>query len=150
MKNNVIKGRDGLSFLNLKESPKAKVASKDSTLENQINKGMQNAIHEYLSKTWGDYYFEIESDIFKVDKVKNDGEVVETKSDTPTRIKEYRIVLPTNNGTQVKGQKIGRCFRLGKAQTYLQGVKTEACLYYTKSGKTYYYDDKGNIKSEKA
>ena len=37
MKNSVIKGRDGLSFLNLKESPKAKVASKDSTLENQIN-----------------------------------------------------------------------------------------------------------------
>ena len=72
---NVIKGRDGLSFLNLKETPQTKVASKDSTLENQINKGMQNAIHQYLSEKWGDYYFEIESDIFKVDKpIKGDSE----------------------------------------------------------------------------
>ena len=150
MKKDVIKGRDGLSFLNLKEAPKTiKGASKDSSLENQINKGMQEVIHKYLSEKWSDYYFEIETDSFGVDKVKTNGEVVETTNDTPTPIKEYRVVLPTNNGTQVKGTKIGRCFRLGKTQTYLQGVKTSACMYYKKSGVTYYYDKDGKLKSEK-
>ena len=140
---------DGLTFLNLSAPTQTKSVSKESTIENQINKGMQNAIHEYLVKEWSEYYKLIQTDSFGVDKNKTNGDVSHTKNDTPTALNDWRVVLPTNNGTSVKGKKVGRCFRLGKTQTYLQGVQTEACCYYTESGKTYYYDEKGNVISDK-
>ena len=144
-----LNSRDGLTFLNLSAPTQTKSVSKESTIENQINKGMQNAIHEYLVKEWSEYYKLIQTDSFGVDKNKTNGDVSHTKNDTPTALNDWRVVLPTNNGTSVKGKKVGRCFRLGKTQTYLQGVQTEACCYYTESGKTYYYDEKGNVISEK-
>ena len=144
-----LNSRDGLTFLNLSAPTQTKSVSKESTIENQINKGMQNAIHEYLVKEWSEYYKLIQTDSFGVDKNKTNGDVSHTKNDTPTALNDWRVVLPTNNGTSVKGKKVGRCFRLGKTQTYLQGVQTEACCYYTESGKTYYYDDKGNVISDK-
>ena len=140
-----INSRDALTFLNLDAPQQTKSVSKESTIENQINKGMQNAIHEYLVKEWSEYYKQIQTDSFGVDRQKTSGELVHTKNDTPTPLNDWRVVLPTNNGTSVKGKKIGRCFRLGKTQTYLQGVQTEACCYYTESGKTYYYNEKGEI-----
>ena len=145
----ILKSRDALTFLNLNAPQQEKSVSKESTIENQINKGMQNVIHEYLVKEWSEYYKLIQTDSFGVDKNKTSGDVVHTKNDTPTALNDWRVVLPTNNGTSVKGKKVGRCFRLGKTQTYLQGVQTEACCYYTESGKTYYYDDKGNVISDK-
>ena len=144
-----LNSRDGLTFLNLSAPTQTKSVSKESTIENQINKGMQNAIHEYLVKEWSEYYKLIQTDSFGVDKNKTNGDVSHTKNDTPTALNDWRVVLPTNNGTSVKGKKVGRCFRLGKTQTYLQGVQTEACCYYTESGKTYYYDEKGNVISDK-
>ena len=145
----VISSRDALSFLNLDAPQTEKKVSKDSTIENQINKGMQNAIHEYLVKNWSQYYKRITTDSFGIDKHKKDGELVHTTNDTPTPLNDWRVVLPTNNGTTVKGKKVGRCFRLGKQSTYLKGVTLEACCYYTENGKTYYYDDKGNIITKK-
>ena len=144
-----LNSRDGLTFLNLSAPTQTKSVSKESTIENQINKGMQNAIHEYLVKEWSEYYKLIQTDSFGVDKNKTNGDVSHTKNDPPTALNDWRVVLPTNNGTSVKGKKVGRCFRLGKTQTYLQGVQTEACCYYTESGKTYYYDEKGNVISDK-
>ena len=144
-----LNSRDGLTFLNLSAPTQTKSVSKESTIENQINKGMQNAIHEYLVKEWSEYYKLIQTDSFGVDKNKTSGDVVHTKNDTPTALNDGRVVLPTNNGTSVKGKKVGRCFRLGKTQTYLQGVQTEACCYYTESGKTYYYNDKGEVITDK-
>ena len=145
----ILKSRDALTFLNLDAQQQVKSVSKESTIENQINKGMQNVIHEYLVKSWGEYYKQIQTDSFGVDKNKTNGDIVHTNNDTPTPLNDWVVVLPTNNGTTVKGKKVGRCFRLGKTQTYLQGVQTEACCYYTESGKTYYYDDKGNVISDK-
>ena len=146
MKNNVINNRDGLSFLNTEARPQTKNVSKSSSLENQINKGMQNACHEYLVKEWSEYYKMISTDFFKVDRQKVNGDVIETKDDTPIPLNgEYRIVIPTDNGTTVKGKKVGLCFRLGHQQTYLQGVQTEACCYYTVDGKTYFYNEKGEV-----
>ena len=141
----ILKSRDALTFLNLNAPQQEKSVSKESTIENQINKGMQNVIHEYLVKSWGEYYLNITTDAFGVDKNKTNGDVAHTKGDTPTALNGWRVVLPTNNGTSVKGKKVGRCFRLGTPQTYLQGVKTQACCYYTESGKTYYYNDKGEV-----
>ena len=141
----IINNRDALSFLNLNAPQKEVSVSKDSTIENQINKGMKKVIHEYLVKEWGEYYKHIQTDKFGVDTKKTNGDVKETTNDVPTRVDEYYIVLPTNNGTSVKGKKVGRCFRLGTAQTYLQGIKTTACCYYTESGKTYYYDKNGKV-----
>jgi hypothetical protein len=106
---------------------------------------MKKVIHEYLVKEWGEYFIHIQTDKFGIDTKKTNGDVKETKNDKPTRVDDYFIVLPTNNGTTVKGQKVGRCFRLGKAQTYLDGIKTTACCYYTSSGKTYYYDKDGKV-----
>ena len=145
----ILKSRDALTFLNLNAPQQEKSVSKESTIENQINKGMQNAIHEYLVKEWSEYYKLIQTDSFGVDKNKTNGDVAHTKSDTPTALNGWRVVLPTNNGTSVKGKKVGRCFRLGTPQTYLQGVKTQACCYYTESGKTYYYNDKGEVITDK-
>ena len=111
---------------------------------------MQNACHEYLIKEWGEYYKMISTDYFKTDRKKVNGETIETKDDLPIALSgEYRIVLPTDNGTTVKGKKVGKCFRLGHQQTYLQGVQTEACCYYTVDGVTYYYDDKGEVITKK-
>jgi|TARA_R110000765_G_scaffold400021_1_gene494886 hypothetical protein len=144
-----LKSRDGLTFLNLDAKQQVKSVSKESTIENQINKGMQNVIHEYLVKTWGEYYMDINTDAFGVDKKKTNGDTVHTNNDTPLSFEGWAVVLPTNNGTTVKGQKVGRCFRLGTQQTYLQGVKTRACCYYTVNGKTYYYNDKGEVITDK-
>ena len=144
-----INSRNGLTFLNLDAKQQVKSVSKESTIENQINKGMQKVIQEYLAKNWGEYYKHIQTDSFGVDKNKTNGDIVHTNNDTPTTLDVWRIVLPTNNGTTVKGKKVGRCFRLGTPQTYLQGVKTQACCYYTESGKTYYYNDKGEIITDK-
>lgn len=142
----VINNLKALSFLNTEAPPQTKKVSKASTIENQINKGMQNACHEYLLKEWGQYYKMISTDYFKVDRKKVNGETIETKDDTPIALNgEYRVILPTDNGTTVKGEKVGKCFRLGHQQTYLQGVQTEACCYYTVDGITYFYDEKGNI-----
>lgn len=150
MANTPITKRDALTFLNLDVKLPIKQASNKSTLENQINKGMQNAIHEYLVKEWGEYYLFISTDSFGIDRQKNDGEVIHTKNDTPNPINgEYRIVLPTDNGTTVKGKKVGMCFRLGLPQTYLKGVSTEACCYYTVEGVTHFYDEKGEVITEK-
>ena len=104
-----INSRDALTFLNLDAPQQAKSVSKESTIENQINKGMQNAIHEYLVKEWSEYYKQIQTDSFGVDRQKTSGELVHTKNDTPTPLNDWRVVLPTNNGTSVKGKKIGRC-----------------------------------------
>ena len=144
-----IKSRDGLSFLNTEAQPQVKSVSKESTIENQINKGMQNVIHEYLIKNWGEYYLNITTDAFGVDKTKTNGDVVHTKNDIPLPLNDWRVVLPTDNGTTVKGKKVGRCFRLGEKQTYLKGVQTQACCYYTVNGKTYYYNDKGEVITDK-
>ena len=144
-----INSRNALTFLNLDAKQQVKSVSKESTIENQINKGMQNVIHEYLVKTWGEYYKQIQTDSFGVDKAKTNGDIVHTNNDTPTPLNDWVVVLPTNNGTTVKGKKVGRCFRLGTPQTYLQGVKTKACCYYTESGKTYYYNDKGEVITDK-
>ena len=144
-----LKNRNGLTFLNLDAKQQVKSVSKESTIENQINKGMQNVIHEYLVKTWGEYYMDINTDAFGVDKKKTNGDTVHTNNDTPLSFEGWAVVLPTNNGTTVKGQKVGRCFRLGTQQTYLQGVKTRACCYYTVNGKTYYYNDKGEVITDK-
>ena len=144
-----INSRDALTFLNLDEQQQVRAINKENTIEDQINKGMQNAIHEYLVKEWSEYYKLIQTDSFGVDKNKTNGDVSHTKNDTPTALNDWRVVVPTNNGTSVKGKKVGRCFRLGKTQTYLQGVQTEACCYYTESGKTYYYDDKGQVITDK-
>ena len=147
---NVINNRKALSFLNTDAQSQVKTVSKKSTIENQINKGMQNACHEYLIKEWGEYYKMISTDYFKTDRQKVNGETIETKDDLPLPLSgEYRIVLPTDNGTTVKGKKVGKCFRLGHQQTYLQGVQTEACCYYTVDGVTYYYDDKGEVITKK-
>ena len=50
-----LKSRDALTFLNTDEPIQSKSVSKESTIENQINKGMQIVIHEYLVKTCGEY-----------------------------------------------------------------------------------------------
>ena len=110
---------------------------------------MQNAIHEYLVKEWGTYYKQIQTDSFGVDRQKVSGELVHTNNDTPTPLNDWRVVLPTDNGTTVKGKKVGQCFRLGHQQTYLKGVQTEACCYYTENGKTYFYNDKGEVITKK-
>ena len=147
---NVINNRKALSFLNTDSQSQVKAVSKKSTIENQINKGMQSACHEYLIKEWGEYYKMISTDYFKTDRKKVNGETIQTKDDLPIALSgEYRIVLPTDNGTTVKGKKVGKCFRLGHQQTYLQGVQTEACCYYTVDGVTYYYDDKGEVITKK-
>ena len=147
---NVINSRNALSFLNTEARPQVKNVSKSSTIENQINKGMQNAIHEYLLKEWGEYYQMISTDFFKTDRQKVNGDTIYAKDDLPIALNgEYRIVLPTDNGTTVKGKKVGKCFRLGHQQTYLQGVQTEACCYYTVNGKTYFYNEKGEIITKK-
>ena len=146
---NVINSRDALTFLNLDAPQQTKKVSKESTIENQINKGMQNAIHEYLVKEWSEYYKQIQTDSFGVDRQKTNGELVHTNNDTPTPLNGWRVVLPTNNGTTVKGKKVGQCFRLGSQQTYLKGVQTEACCYYTENGKTYFYNDKGEVITKK-
>ena len=144
-----VNSRNALTFLNLDAKQQVKSVNKESTIENQINKGMQNVIHEYLIKEWSEYYLNITTDSFGVDKNKTSGDVTHTKNDTPTALNDWRVVLPTNNGTTVKGKKVGMCFRLGTPQTYLQGVKTQACCYYTVSGKTYYYNDKGEVITDK-
>ena len=144
-----VNSRNALTFLNLDAKQQVKSVSKESTIENQINKGMQGVIHEYLIKTWGEYYLNITTDSFGVDKAKTNGDIVHTNNDTPTSLDDWRIVLPTNNGTTVKGKKVGRCFRLGEKQTYLKGVQTQACCYYTVNGKTYYYNDKGEVITDK-
>ena len=144
-----INSRNALTFLNLDAKQKVRAINKENTIEDQINKGMQNAIHEYLIKNWGEYYLNITTDSFGIDTNNAKGEVKHTKNDTPSPLNDWRVVLPTNNGTTVKGKKVGRCFRLGKQSTYLKGVNTEACCYYTVSGKTYYYDDKGNVITDK-
>ena len=141
-----INSRSALTFLNLDEQQQVKAINKENSIEDQINKGMQNAIHEYLVKEWGEYYLMISTDFFKTDRQKVNGDTIETKDDTPIPLNgEYRIVIPTDNGTTVKGKKVGLCFRLGHQQTYLQGVQTEACCYYTVDGKTYFYNEKGEV-----
>ena len=148
--NDVIMSRDALTFLNLDAPQTATKVSTDSSIENQINKGMQDAIHEYLVKNWSNFYKFISTDAFGVDKHKTNGDVVHTKDDTPRRLEGvWRVVLPTNNGTTVKGNKVGQCFRLGLPQTYLKGLLTEACCYYTVDGITYYYDEKGEVITSK-
>ena len=147
---NVINNRKALSFLNTDAQSQVKTVSKKSTIENQINKGMQDAIHEYLVKNWSNFYKFISTDSFGVDKRKANGDVSHTKDDTPRRLEgQWRVVLPTDNGTSVKGEKVGKCFRLGFPQTYLKGLLTEACCYYTVDGITYYYDEKGDIITSK-
>ena len=64
---NKVNSRDALTFLNLDAKQEIKSVGKESTIENQINKGMQNVIHEYLVKTWGEYYKQIQTDSFGVD-----------------------------------------------------------------------------------
>ena len=147
---NVINNRNALTFLNLDATQQEKKVSRESTIENQINKGMQNAIHEYLVNNWKEYFLCVSTDAFGVDKHKTNGDLVHTKDDTASALNgEYRIVIPTDNGTTVKGKKVGKCFRLGHQQTYLQVVQTEACFYYTFDGVTYYYDDKGEAITKK-
>ena len=145
----ILKSRDALTFLNLDAKQQVRAINKENTIEDQINKGMQNAIHEYLVKNWSEYYKQIQTDSFGIDKHKTNGDIVHTTKDTPLPLNDWIVVLPTNNGTTVKGKKVGRCFRLGTPQTYLQGVKTKACCYYTESGKTYYYNDKGEVITDK-
>ena len=146
---NVINNRNALTFLNLDVTQQTKKVSKESTIENQINKGMQNVIHEYLVKNWSEYYKQIQTDSFGIDKHKTNGDIVHTTKDTPLPLNDWIVVLEEDNGTTVKGKKVGRCFRLGTQQTYLKGVQTEACCYYTESGKTYFYNDKGEVINKK-
>ena len=149
MANDVINTRNALTFLNLDSKPQAKSVSKESTIENQINKGMQEAIHEYLVNNWKEYFLCISTDSFGVDRHKTNGDLVHTKDNTASSLNgEYRIVLPTDNGTTVQGKKVGKCFRIGTPQTYLQGVQTRACCYYTVDGETFYYKD-GKLVSKK-
>ena len=146
MANNIVNNRKALDFLDLDAKPQAKAISKTSSIEHQINQGMQEACHEYLLKNWKKYYHMISTDAtFGIDTHKSDGTLKHTKDNTATPItSEYRVVIETDNGTTVKGKKVGKCFRLGFQQTYLKGVNTRACCYYTVDGKTTFFDDKGD------
>ena len=60
MANNIVNNRKALDFLDLDATPQAKVVSKTSSIEHQINQGMQEACHEYLLKNWKKYFIHTE------------------------------------------------------------------------------------------
>ena len=74
-----INNRGALTFLNLDEQQQVRTINKENTIEDQINKGMQNAIHEYLIKEWGEYYLNITTDSFGIDTNTAKGELKHTK-----------------------------------------------------------------------
>ena len=123
-----------LGKLNIQKSTKTTSSGRVSTLENQINKRLQEVAHEMLKREFSNNYKKIEnSTLLKVNK---DNQVSET---TPTfDFNGWCVLIPQDrttikNGTHTHSIDCG--FKVGILQSYLKGAKSTICEFVKIDGK---------------
>ena len=112
-----------------------------TTTEGKIKKEINQVVHDFLLKTYPQYYKNLDTTtIIKQDKT---GDV-----DGLSDISGYTLLVPIDGEGKIKNGNnkmvLAHALKVADPQIYLKGIKNHVCEFVKIGGNTHFWDKKSN------